>query len=93
MGQAETQDRQRVQPPTSTSRPPKGAPAGSATRSTGAGAARCSSIIVLSRTLRFLPAGRKLAGRGDGMPGGTRSSAGLSASGSSVSISPQASGP
>src|SRR5204863_82999 len=43
VGQADTQDRHKVQPSTSMSRPPNGAPGSSGTRSIGRGAARCSS--------------------------------------------------
>ena len=43
VGQAETQERQSVQPSTLTSTVPNGAPSGSATTSTGAGAAACIS--------------------------------------------------
>jgi hypothetical protein len=93
VGQADTHERHSVQPSTLTSRPPKGAAAGNATRSTGVGATRCSSVTVFSRTSRFLPIGRNVAGRSGVRPGITRSSADPSASGSSASINPQTSGP
>ena len=68
VGQADTHERQSVQPATSISTDPNGARSGSGTTSTGAGAARCSSRSAKRSTLRLAPDGRKLAGRGvDGM--------------------------
>src|SRR5256886_7081875 len=64
VGQADTQARQSVQPSTLISIAPKGAPAGSAMRSTGAGAARCSSRNASRMRSRLPPTGKKVAGRG-----------------------------
>ncbi len=88
VGHAETQARQSVQPATSISTAPNGASSGSATTSTGAGAARCSSRSAMRRTPRLPPVGRKVAGRGDGGIGGMARRAAPRASGSSVSMVP-----
>src|ERR1700722_12074050 len=63
VGQAETQARQSVQPSVLISTDPNGAPAGRATLSTGAGAARCSSRNASRNISRFDPTGGKPAGR------------------------------
>ena len=86
VGQADTQDRHNVQPPASISTAPKGAPAGNAIMSTGAGAARCSSPSAKRSTSFFLPTARKLAGRGAVGINGLARNAAMSTSGSSVSI-------
>jgi hypothetical protein len=86
VGQAETQERQSVQPATSTTTAPKGAPFGRGTMSTGAGAARCSSRMARLSTPRFWPSGAKLAGFGDTVVAGLKRKAATSASGSSVSM-------
>src|SRR4051794_7319372 len=62
VGQADTQDRQSVQPSTLTLTAPNGAPAGSATTSTGAGAAACNSRNARRITSRLPPIAAKLAG-------------------------------
>ena len=93
VGQADTHERQSVQPSTSNSSPPNGAAAGNTTLSTGVGAARCSSVIVLLKRLRLSPNGRKVAGFLSFAPGLTWSSAALRISGSSASITPQISAP
>ena len=62
VGQAETQDRHSVQPSTLTSTVPNGAPCGSGTMSTGAGAAACSSRSACRTTSRLRPAAAKVAG-------------------------------
>src|SRR5260370_7397786 len=61
VGQADTQDRHIVQPPASISTAPKGAPAGNAIMSTGAGAARGSSPSAKRSTSFFLPTPPHLA--------------------------------
>ena len=86
VGHADTQARQSVQPSTSISIAPNGAPAGSATKSTGVGAARCNSRSASSMTSRLPPTGAKLAGRGAGGSRAMARSASPSASGSSVSM-------
>ena len=62
VGQAETQDRHSVQPSTLTSTVPNGAPCGSGTMSTGAGAAACSSRSASRTTSRLRPTAEKVAG-------------------------------
>ena len=72
VGQADTQARQSVQPSTLISTAPNGAPAGSGTTSTGAGAARCNSRSASRITSRLPPTGcearrpRRRRQRGDG---------------------------
>ena len=86
VGQAEAQDKQSVQPSTSTSTAPNGAPLGSGMMPTGFGAARCSSLSAKRNTLLLPPWGRKLAGRGTAGIDGIAHSASSKRSGSSVSM-------
>ena len=78
-----------MQPATSTTIPPKGAPAASGTTGTGEGATRCSSRKAISSSWRFFGWARKLAGTAAPDPARARvpsRAATPSTSGSSVSI-------
>ncbi len=86
VGQADTQERHSVQPSTFTSTVPNGAPAGSGTMSTGAGAAACSSRNASRITSRLRPVAANDAGFAVAARAGTARRVSPSASGSSVSI-------
>src|SRR3954454_18061537 len=93
VGQAETQDRQRVQPAVSISTAPTGDPGGSGTMPTGVGAERCSAPSEKRSTSRFFPTARKLTGCADGARGGIARRVCSRRSGSSVSMVAIRSGP
>ena len=86
VGQADTQERHSVQPATLTSTVPNGAPCGSDTMSTGAGAAACNSRKECRTTSRLSPTAEKVAGLAAPSIGAMARKALPSASGSSVSM-------